>query len=225
MFGAFSLSDAELLAVLLGTGIRGENALELSMNILRECGGVNGIDRHSISEIEKMRGVGAAKASVIKAAFELGRRNNGFIETCAPIGCSGDLFKRFRSFFHYSERETFVSVFLDSGLRLKGHYIASVGGTSSCIVDIRLITREALLKGACSLAVLHNHPSGKIKPSSEDLALTGRLADALELVGINLVDHLIICDSGYFSFADEGLIAKPAVQAADFRRQKVSCRL
>ncbi|MFA6033446.1 MAG: DNA repair protein RadC [Myxococcota bacterium] len=213
--GAQAMSDAELLALLLCTGVPGGmNVFELSMHLLARCGGLKGLDSAPIGEIRRVAGMGPAKAAVIKAAFEMGRRSMGAGDGQKVITGSAGIFELFRARCHNSDRERFFAAFLDSGLRLRGEMPVAVGGVDRCLVDVKLLLKDALLSGASSIAVVHNHPSGVCNPSIEDRRLTEGLENATETVGLRLLDHVIIAGAAYFSFADAGLIRRSAMLKA-----------
>jgi DNA repair protein RadC len=208
--GASALSDAELLALLLGTGLPGgRHVVEVAMALLGRFEGVAGLDGAAAAELTAVPGIGPAKAAVVKAALELGRRSIGRARAGAPITRSADLHALCRGRFHRADREIFVCAYLDTGLRPLGDSVCAIGSAARCLVDTRLLMKEALVRGAGAIAVLHNHPSGVREPSAEDRRLTARIADAAAAVGIQLVDHLIVCDDGYFSFADSGALPRP----------------
>jgi DNA repair protein RadC len=204
--GPQSLGDAELVALLLGTGRAGENAYEISMRILGRLGGLHGMDSASVRELTTIPGIGPAKAMILKAAMELGRRTIGAASASCSIRSSRDLFNIVAPRFHGLDHERFYAAFLDSGLRLQELAMISLGSTSACLLDTRLLLRDALSKGACSIALAHNHPSGECRPSMEDTGITEKIALSLETVGLRLLDHLIICEERYYSYADSGLI-------------------
>jgi DNA repair protein RadC len=205
--GAATLSDAELLALLIGTGLPGgRHVFEVAMDLLKRFDGLPGLDGATVRELTAVPGIGPAKAAVLKAALELGRRSLVRGRGRAPVRRSADLHALYRSRFHGADREIFVCAYLDTGLRPLGDSVCAIGSAAQCLVDARLVLKEALVRGASAIAVLHNHPSGTRTPSAEDRALTARIAAAAEAVGIALVDHLIVCDDGYFSFADGGLL-------------------
>lgn len=212
--GAQALGDAELVSLLLGTGRIGENVFDVSMEMLNRFGGLQGIDAATVRELTLIPGIGPSKAAMLKAAMELGRRTIAERSSRCIIRSSLDLFHSLEAGFHGLDREVFYSVFLDSGLRLREKLVVSTGVTSACLLDTRLLLRDALSKGACSVALAHNHPSGECRPSAEDARLTEKICTSLETVGLRLLDHLIICGNQYYSFADAGLIKSPAAKGS-----------
>lgn len=208
--GAAALTDAELLALLLGTGLAGgKNVFEVAMSLLGRFDGLAGLDGAAAGDLTAVPGVGPAKAAVIKAALELGRRSLARGRSGAPVRRSADLHACYRARFHRADREIFLCAYFDTGLRPIGDSVCAIGSAAKCLVDTRLLLKEALVRGASAIAVLHNHPSGAREPSAEDRRLTARIGEAAAAVGIQLLDHLVVCDDAYFSFADSG-----ALQAA-----------
>ncbi|MBI5527044.1 MAG: DNA repair protein RadC [Deltaproteobacteria bacterium] len=208
--GAKALGDAELVAIVLGTGVgAGGGVFELSMEILERLGGVEGLDAAPLASLTAIRGIGEAKAAVLKAACELGRRSLSSAASRRPVRRSRDLFEMFRARFHGADRELVVCAMFDTGLRPLGDELCSVGSASQCLVDTRLVLKEALVRGAGAIAVLHNHPSGDPAPSAEDRLLTIRLSDSASAVGLRFFDHLIVAGASYYSFADDGKIRTP----------------
>lgn len=209
--GAEQLSDAELLAVLLGTGDgrAGYNALDTGREMLIRFGGLRGLLRAGQREFEELPGVGPVKVARILAALELGGR-----ATAAPAGervelsCSRDVYRAYRSRLSPLTREVFLAVLLDVRKRRIRDVRVSEGGLTGTLVYPRDVLGPAIREAAAGLIVLHNHPSGDPTPSPEDLEVTHRLAAAGELVGIPLLDHLIIGHDGYVSLADQGFLGR-----------------
>ncbi len=204
--GAATLSKTELLAILINHGTRSRSALELARDLLNTCGGnLHRLARMSIAEIQQIKGVGPAKAVTIKAALELGIRKEAdrlsfkkvIIKNCK------DAVAFLQPLLQDASTETFMAIFCNSGNRVLDVSTFSWGGISGTIVDIRIIARKALELGATSIMVSHNHPSGSTKPSSADKLLTERLKKGMDLLDIKLMDHIIVSDEGYYSFAEE----------------------
>lgn len=202
------LSDAELLAILMGSGTRNTTAVELARKIL---GGVSNnlheLGRQSISDLQKVKGVGPAKAISLIAAMELGRRRSGAHQVDKiPVKSSETVFQVFHPLMGDLEHEEFWLLMLNRANRVLGRFKVSQGGLSGTVIDTRIILKKALDNLASSIIVCHNHPSGNMQPSDADVKITEKLKKAAEMLEIKLLDHIIIADKSYFSFADEGLI-------------------
>lgn len=207
--GRHILTDAELLAIILGSGTRDESAVDLSRRILNESG--NNLDKLSkltINELRQFNGIGEAKAISIIAALELGRRrvSNSLPAEEPIIRSSEDTYSLIRAELEDLDHEEFWLLMLNRANKVIRKEQVSRGGMNSTVVDPKMIFRTALSHGACGLIVCHNHPSGGTKPSENDLRLTRRLSEAARLLEINLLDHLIVGANSYFSFADDGIL-------------------
>jgi len=206
--GIQSLSDAELLAILIGSGTRKISAVELSRQILAlSNNNLSELGKLSVSELMKIKGIGEAKAITIVAALELGRRRN---QTDSAekhgISSSKDVFNYFQSILSDLTHEEFWVLYLNRSNKVIDKYKLSQGGVSGTVIDVRLVLKRALELLASSIVVCHNHPSGNRNPSENDSAITEKLKQATAQMDIKLVDHLIIADNSYFSFCDEGLL-------------------
>lgn len=204
---AASLSQAELLAIIIANGSRKYSALELARQVLDRCGDLHALGRCTVEELMKIAGIGQAKAAAIVAALELGRRQR---EEPLPeryfVRHSRESAEYARPWLGHLSYEAFAVMYLVQAGWVKAFDVMSVGGISSTTVDLRLILKRALLEGAVSLIVFHNHPSGTLKPSKSDEQLTHKLSQAARTMDIKLLDHVIIGEGGHFSFADEGLL-------------------
>lgn len=207
--GASVLTDSELLAILIGSGNDKESAVELSKRILLKAGNdLHKLGHFSITDlVNDFHGIGNAKAAVIVAALELGRRRKESEgKERVKIQQSKDAYSVFYSYLAgLNVEETWV-LLLDRSNKVIAPLLVSRGGISGTVVDIRLILREALNRYASGIILGHNHPSGNCVPSSQDRQITRKLKDAAQLMDINLLDHLIVCDRVFYSFADEGVI-------------------
>ncbi|HHM20982.1 MAG TPA: JAB domain-containing protein [Bacteroidetes bacterium] len=206
--GRTALTDAELLAILLRSGSPDESAVSLAIRILQSVDfNLNQLGRQSLSELMKFKGIGLAKAVSIAAALELGRRReaSGFIER-PVITCSNDIYKAIAPSLADHPHEECWMLLLNKANKLIGKIQISRGGTDATIVDLKIIFRKAVEKQAVAIALCHNHPSGNLRPSSADFALTKKIKKAGELLDIRLLDHIIIGDGGYYSFADENAL-------------------
>ncbi|GAB3918777.1 DNA repair protein RadC [Mucilaginibacter boryungensis] len=206
--GRRSLSDAELIAILIGSGSRNESAVELSKRILHHYDNdLNKLGKASIAELSKFKGIGEAKAISIIAALELGRRR-GDTETKVPetIQGSKSAYQVLRRHLVDLPHEEFWLLLLSRSCKLIAKELISKGGLSGTIADPKIIFHIALQHQASSIILAHNHPSNNLKPSQDDINLTKKLYNAGKILDINVVDHLIIGDNGYYSFSDEGLL-------------------
>ena len=203
--GAQALTNAELLAILIGSGSGDDSAVSLMQKVLASYGdSLDRVGRLSVEELCHFKGIGPAKAITILAACELGRRRAVEQPERRQVRSAAQVY----DFFYPTMRDLAVeechvlllnqsSVVLDS-VRI------GVGGLTETVVDVRIILREALLKRATSLILCHNHPSGNLRPSTHDDSLTNQLREAARLLNLNLADHVIFTDNGYYSYADEG---------------------
>lgn len=206
--GRRALTDAELIAILIGSGNRDESAVELSKRILHHYDNdLNNLGKATIEELCKFRGIGEAKAISIIAALEIGRRRNE-AETKTPDIIDGskaayNILKRLMMDLNHEE---FWILLIGQNCKLLGKELISKGGLTLTVADPKIIFGVALRYSATNIMLAHNHPSGSLKPSHEDIMLTKKIVAAGKLLDIKVLDHLIITDSGYYSFADEGVI-------------------
>ncbi len=206
--GVTSLSDAELLAVLLGTGSSSEPVSVLAARLLERAGGLAGLAGLSMTQLEAQLGIGPTKACRVRAALELGRRvSSRPLSRKRPITTSRDVDAALRPRLRGLSREHFFAIALDA----KNHPIAeievAVGGLVACCLSPADVFRPLLREAAVSVIFAHNHPSGEPAPSEEDVTLTQRLCRVGELVGVRVLDHLVLGESGYFSFLDSGMLS------------------
>jgi DNA repair protein RadC len=205
--GRRALTDAELIAILIGSGSRNETAVELSKRILHHYDNdLNKLGKASINELSNFKGIGEAKAISIIAALEIGRRRNE-TESKAPdiIATSSDAYHIMRRHLVDLNHEEFWIILTGRSSKVLGKELVSKGGLSNTLIDLKIIFSAALQHKANGIILVHNHPSGSLKPSQQDIMLTKRITDAGKIIDIKILDHLIITDNGYFSFADEGL--------------------
>ncbi|CAH0119130.1 hypothetical protein PAE9249_01627 [Paenibacillus sp. CECT 9249] len=206
-YGASSLSNAELLAILLRTGTRRESAVHMAQRMLRQIGGLRNLVDISIEEMTEMKGMGLAKAIQLKAGIELGRRLaqsrlNETITIRKPQDAADLLSEQMR----YLQKEHFVCLFLNTKNHLIAQETLSMGSLNASIVHPREIFRAAIKCSSASVICAHNHPSGDPTPSAEDIGLTRRLVEAGEIIGIDVLDHLIIGDGSFISLKEQGLM-------------------
>ena len=206
--GVQYLSDSELLAILMGSGTKNMTAVELARNVLRTVGNsLHELGRQSVGDLVKIKGVGPAKAISVLAAMELGRRRSGLHQTeKIPVKSSKTVFSLFHPLLGDLEHEEFWLLMLNRANKVLGRFKVSQGGLSGTVIDTRIILKKALDNLSSSIIVCHNHPSGNNQPSDADVKITEKLKKAAEMLEIKLLDHIIIADKSYFSFADEGLI-------------------
>ena len=206
--GADKLSNSELLAILIHNGTPKRSALDLARDILKLGNdNLNELGKLTLKELTKVKGIGEAKAVTIAAALELGRRRQAGDMLQKNIARNSKdiavyLQERFKDYKH----EVFAVIFMNQASKILGMEIVSEGGITGTIADPRIILRKALEKDSVKLVLCHNHPSGSLKPSHADELLTEKLRQAARVMDITVMDHIIVSDEGYFSFADEGLI-------------------
>lgn len=206
--GKSVLSDAELVAILIGSGSRNESAVELSKRILASVNNnLNELGKLSIKQLTLFKGIGEAKAVTIAAALEMGRRRRGEEALkITKIGSSRDAFELLRPIIGELQHEEFWILYLNNANKVLKSSQLSKGGLTGTLVDVRIVMKEALQLGAVALVLAHNHPSGTLKPSKADSEVTQKLKSASEALDIKVLDHLIVTQRDYYSFADEGLL-------------------
>lgn len=202
------LSDAELIAILLGSGTREMTAVELSRYILQQCGNdLINLSKQSVDELTKYKGIGAAKAVSIVAALELGRRRRqAEVPVKQVINSSRDAYELFYPYLADCLYEGFWVMFLNRANARMSINNISEGGQAGTVADPKKIFKMALGQNAASIILCHNHPSGNLKPSDADIRLTRKLKEAGQMLDLPVLDHLIIGDEKYYSFADEGML-------------------
>lgn len=208
VFGADKLSNSELLAILIHNGTAKKSALDLAREILRLGNdNLNELGKLSLANLMTIKGIGEAKAVTIAAALELGRRRQGGNLVQKNAASSPDEIARFlQEKFKDLTREVFAVLYLNHALKIVGFEVVSEGGITGTVADARVILRKAIEKSAVKIVLCHNHPSGNLKPSQADQLLTDKIKQAAELVDIKVLDHIIVSDEGFYSFAEEGLI-------------------
>ncbi len=206
--GRESLSDSELLAILISTGSKNKSAVELSKEVLQlGKNNLNELGKLSVKDLITIKGIGEAKAITLVAALELGRRRHSSSFLSKPfIQSSSDLAEYLKTQLKDYSYEIFGVVFLNKSNKVNHFEIISKGGMTSTIVDPRILFKKAFEVEATSIVLCHNHPSGSLKPSRQDQELTDKLKNASKYLDIHLIDHIIVSEEGYFSFADEGLL-------------------
>lgn len=206
--GKAALSDAELLAILIGSGSKNESAVDLSKRILTDVdNNLNKLGKLSVSGLLKFKGIGPAKAVTIVTALELGRRRR--LEQAlelTQITNSKAVFDVMQPIIGELHAEEFWIIYLNNSNKIIYKEQLSKGGLTATLVDVRLVFKKALELFATAVILCHNHPSGKLQPSAADKAITNKLIKAGETLDIKVLDHIIITENAYFSFADESLI-------------------
>jgi len=207
-YGTSTLSDAELLGILISSGTKEKSAVDLGRELLA---GVNNnlttLGKLTISDLTKIHGIGNARAVTIAAALELGRRRKlAEIPEVVQIKCSKDVADIFQPILSDLLHEEFWILFLNRSNRVISRMKLSQGGISGTVTDVRLAMKKAIECLASGIIVCHNHPSGNLNPSESDSKITQKIKEAGNLLDIQLLDHLIISDKDYYSFADNGLI-------------------
>ncbi|MGB1449314.1 MAG: RadC family protein [Flavobacteriaceae bacterium] len=206
--GAQQLSNAELLALLIGSGHPGESAVHLMQRLLSSVdNNILALHAMALEGMMKWKGIGLAKAVKIKAALELGKRIH-LEEPVEQLQCdsSAKAYQLFQPVLSFLSHEEFWVAYLNHQNRVITRYCLSKGGISSTTVDMRLLLKKALEVGATALLIAHNHPTGNLQPSKADLHLTEKIKVAAKAIDIQLLDHLIVSEKGYFSFADKNIL-------------------
>ncbi|MES2622059.1 MAG: DNA repair protein RadC [Bacteroidota bacterium] len=207
--GKGALSDAELIAILLRTGVTGSSALDIAKKILNKVNGdLNELGKLSVADLKKMeKGLGDTKSITIAAALELGRRRQSSeIREKPVIRTSRDSFDYIYPEIADLPHEEFYVLYLNKSNKVITHKHISRGGIAGTVADTKIILKHAIELLATSIIAVHNHPSGNLKPSQADIDLTKKLKEAGKLIDASLLDHLIIGDKNYYSFADNGLL-------------------
>jgi DNA repair protein RadC len=205
--GCSVLSDAELLAIILGSGNTRETAVDLARRLLRESGNrFWGLSRVSVDGLCKFSGVGPAKAAAISATMEIAKRFLEPPERTQPIRESRDAFLQLKPLLAHLDHEEFWVLCLNNANRVITVFQLSKGGLTGTLVDVRILLRKALETGAVGLILAHNHPSGNLSPSRADVDITKKVKKASETMDIRVLDHIILSGAEYYSFADEQLL-------------------
>ena len=203
-----NLTDSELLAILINQGSREKNALELAKELLHSVkNNLNELGKLEIHDMLKVKGIGKVKGVVILAALELGRRRLGTGALDKPVARDSQQVAGYlRLMLQDENREVFAVIFLNQANRVNHFEVVSQGGITGTVADPRLILKNALEAHAVNIILCHNHPSGNLKPSKADEDLTYKIREAARFFDIKVIDHIIVSQDGYFSFADEGMM-------------------
>lgn len=204
--GASHLSEAELLAILIGSGNTEENAVQLMQRVLTDCGGsLTALGRMDIDALCRYRGMGSAKAITLLAACELGRRRmSEEVKLNDRFDSAENVYRYFLGKMQHLDVEECRVMLLNTQLRYVADCCLSRGGIGQTVVDIRLALKQALLHNATRMILCHNHPTGVAQPSADDDHLTHKLKQAAETLDLRLLDHVIVADAGYYSYAEHG---------------------
>ena len=207
--GYHVLSNAELIAILINNGTKDKSAVDVSKSLLNAVDNdLQKLGKLSVKEILKLKvkGIGEAKAIAITAALELGQRRDIAAKKLDIVIHSRDVAAYLRAHFQYKHHEIFAVVYLNRANKIKHSEIVSEGGITGTVADPRIILKKALENDATSIILCHNHPSGSLKPSRADEELTKKINEAAAYFDIKVLDHIIVSEDGYYSFADEGLL-------------------
>ncbi len=200
------LSDGDLLSVIIGTGIRGASVLDLSSGLLSDFGGISGLYRAGLRELAGKRGIGMNKAVRIHAALELGRRLLVFQNCTAVVDSPERVWRLLQPEMGILSREEFRVLVLNNKNHILKNSVVSMGTVSEALVHPREIFRDAIRESGASIIIAHNHPSGVLVPSREDIASTKRIKEAGSIIGIELLDHVIISQGAYLSLKEAGYL-------------------
>ena len=206
--GAAALSNSELLAILLNNGSKNRSALDLAKEILKKGDdNLNELGKLSLADLKQVPGIGMAKSISIAAALELGRRRHASAALEKPvIRSSSNIAQFLRASIKDFSYEVFAVIFLNRANKINHFEIISKGGISGTVADPRIILKKALEEDATSLVLCHNHPSGNLQPSRADEELTQKIKEAAAFFDIKILDHIIVSEEGYYSFADDGIL-------------------
>lgn len=206
--GPAALSNSELIAILLNNGSKNKSAVELAKEILKlGQDNLNELGKLSLKDFKQVKGIGEAKSIIIAAALELGRRRQATASLDKPvIKSSKDIAQYLQALLKDHAYEVFAVVFLNRANRINHFEIISRGGITGTVADPRIILKKALEEDATSIVLCHNHPSGNLQPSRADEELTKKIKEAATYFDIKVIDHIIVSEDGFYSFADEGLL-------------------
>ena len=207
--GVESLSNDELLAIILKTGVRGKSAKELSQLLLSKIGGIKKLNDINFEYLNKFKGIGKSKACNLLAAIELSKRINSEVDTLKNVKLNNSelVYKFYKEKIGNKKQEYFYCVYLDNQKRIIEDKLLFIGTINYSLVHPREIFKEAYLLGASAIICIHNHPGGNPLPSKQDLDITNSLIDAGKILGIKVVDHIIICKEKYYSFLENNDIS------------------
>lgn len=207
-YGAGSLSNEELLSIIIRTGTRGTSVKDLSKEILSSCKDINDLKSLSLGTLKNIKGLGSVKAVSLLAAIELGRRvySVGPQKEKLKILCAGDAYTQFAGLISDKKQENLLAIYLDPNRRVLAHKILFVGTLNSSLVHPREVFKEALLENATEIIIMHNHPSGYCVPSKADNEFTRELCEVGVAMKITILDHLIVSECDYYSYQESGCL-------------------
>ncbi len=206
-YGASAVSNAELIAILIRTGTISESAVNLAQRVLKEAGGLRKLVNLSTEQLVEIKGIGYAKALQLQAGIELGRRlAQSELDPASIIRSPEDVAHYVMEDLRYLQKEHFVCLFLNTKNHVIGKETLSIGSLNASIVHPREVFRAAIQRSSASIVCIHNHPSGDPTPSSEDIEMTNRLIEAGNVIGIEVLDHLIIGEHKFISLKEQGLM-------------------
>ena len=205
IYGVENLSNDELLTIILSSGVKNISVKELSFNILKEIKDIKNLNNITLEELLKIKGIGISKACTILATIELGKRINSSVDTLSNIKFTSPdiIYNYYKNKFKNKKQEYFYSIYLDSSKRIIKEKLLFIGTINMSIVSPREVFKEAYLCDATSIICVHNHPSGNVLPSKEDIYLTNRLKEVGQTFGVSIIDHIIIGNK-YYSFYENG---------------------
>lgn len=206
--GPASLTDAQLLGIIIRSGRGGRSSVDLGRELLQRFGSLAGIEQAGVTELQEVPGIGEAKAAEIKAAIELGRRYQKPNLAGATFCASRDVADYYRPRLKDAKQESFRCALLDTKNRIIKEEDITKGTLTASLVHPRDTFKAAVRESAAAVIFVHNHPSGDVRPSQEDILLTKRLVQAGEVLGIQVLDHIIVGDGDHFSFRDNGMISR-----------------
>lgn len=216
--GPTALSDVELIALLLRTGDRGRDAMAVAAELLERRGGLRGLSRAGTRELSRCDGIGPAKGASVRAALEIGRRLAGRrLQAGAAIATPEDVYRHFHPSLRDERQERFFVILLDARHRVLRSEVISQGTLTASLVHPREVFAPALREAAAALVLVHNHPSGDPTPSREDREVTSRLARAGEILGVQVLDHVVVAERGFCSLREEGALGNDSAGAATKR--------
>lgn len=205
--GADALSNSELIAILIGSGTTKKSAVDVAKELLtRSKDDINELAKLSLKDLMKTNGIGEARAVTIAAALELGRRRQAVESLKKSVKTSSDIAQFFQAQLKDKLHEVFAVAYLNRANKINHMEVISEGGITGTVADPRIILKKALEYNAINIVLCHNHPSGSLKPSRADEMLTKKIKEAAVLLDMNVIDHIIVSEDGYYSFADEGIL-------------------
>lgn len=204
--GSDALSAAELLAILINNGTKNKSAIDLARELLQQADNkISRLAKMSLKEVQKIKGVGPAKAVSIKAALQLGiLLDKEALDETEIMRSSKDIAQYLRKKLQHETREIFIAIYLNRANKILAMETISAGGVSGTVADPRIILKRAIEEKASSIILSHNHPSGSLRPSEADRQLTEKIKAGAKLIDMSVIDHIIVSDQGYYSFADSG---------------------